>query len=47
MPIEDGWKYVEQTRYDPRGVIPKVEEEKENEAATDFEKKGQNRHMMQ
>ena len=47
VPIEDGWKYVEQTRYDPRGVIPKVEEEKENEAATDFEKKGQNRHMMQ
>ena len=47
IPIDDGWKYVEQTRYDPKGVIPKVEENNNDEGGTDFEKQGQNRHMMQ
>lgn len=47
IPVEDGWKYVEQTRYDPKGVIPKVEENNVEEGGTDFEKQGKNRHMMQ
>lgn len=48
IPLESGWKYSEQTRYVPTRIEHDIEEpEQLGEDATEFEKRGQNRHMMQ
>ena len=45
--IESGWKYGEQKKFDFRSAAPELEEEELDENATDFEKQGYNRKMMQ
>lgn len=47
IPLADGWKYVEQKEYNAWSVIPEIKTEDEDHDATDFEKQGQKRHMMQ
>lgn len=45
--IESGWKYSERGRFDFKTAAPEAEEIVENENATEFEKQGHGRTMMQ
>ena len=45
--VETGWKYGEKGKYDYRTAIPEPEESGSDENATDFEKQGHGRRMMQ
>ena len=46
--LEEGWNYIDMIKYDFRTAVPRTKEEKEiDENATDFEKKGYDRRMMQ
>ena len=45
--LESGWKYSEEADYDFKSARPEAEEVEENENATDFEKQGLGRRMMQ
>jgi hypothetical protein len=45
--LEEGWKYGEQAQYDFKTAMPDIEEEASDEDATEFEKQGHGRHMMQ
>ena len=47
MPLESGWKYGEQSRYVPLKIEHDFEEEQINEDATEFEKQGQKRNILQ
>ena len=45
--LESGWKYGEQQRFDFKTAMPEAEEAEEDENATEFEKQGQGRRMLQ
>ena len=45
--LEEGWKYGEQAQYDFKTAMPDIEEEASDEDATEFEKQGHGRRMMQ
>lgn len=47
IPLESGWKYGERSRYEPFKIEHDIEEEQINEDATEFEKKGQKRNILQ
>ena len=45
--LETGWKYAEKNKFDYRKAMPDAEDSEIDENATDFEKKGFDRRMMQ
>jgi len=45
--LESGWKYGDLNRYDFKTAMPEAEEVKEDENATEYEKLGQGRRMLQ
>jgi ribosomal protein L37AE/L43A len=47
VPLNNGWKYVEQKTSFDKNVMPEAQKGAEDTAVTDFEKQGRSRHMMQ
>ena len=45
--LESGWKYGDKERFDFKTAAPEAEEYSDNENATEFEKQGQGRRMME
>lgn len=45
--LETGWRYGENEKFDYRTAMPESEDTSGDEKATEFEKKGQNRRMLQ
>lgn len=45
--LETGWKYGEKERFDFKTAMPEAEKAEDKEDATDFEKQGMDRRMMQ
>ena len=45
--LETGWKYGNQESFDYKTAMPDAEEQPDDENATDFEKQGINRRMLQ
>ena len=45
--LEEGWKYGDEKQYDFMSAQPEAEEEVYDENATEFEKQGRGRRMMQ
>lgn len=45
--LESGWKYGDKEGFDFKTAMPEIEEEEINENATDYEKQGLDRKMLQ